>query len=486
MREKSLKLNSFMNTFKTLMTIIFPLITYPYALRVLGVSNIGKANFANSIVSYFVLIAGLGISRYAIREGARKRDDKNEFSDFAGQMLAISLVSTVLAYVLLGITLLISPNLHPYIKLIMIYSVSIVGTTFGMDWVNSAYEEYVYITLRSILFQFISMILLFCFVKNESDLIWYVWISVISNIGANILNFFYIRKYTKVHFKFRGCLKHLSPILWLFASSIATTIYVNSDTTMLGLFCNDYTVGLYSVATKVYSILKQLLAASILVTLPRLSNYWAHDRVDEFKKTISGVFTTFSTILFPAVIGVFLLSPEIIQLIGGNEYFEGSNALRILSISLIFSIFGTFYTNTMLLPMKKERQVTIIMFISAGANVLLNLVLIPLLKQDGAALTTVIAEAIVMLVQMAIVRKKHVFDIDLRVLIQIGAGCTAIAIIVLSIKSFALSLIWTLALSVGCSAVAYFLVLLVLKNTFVCVITGQMSKILKRIKNKRV
>lgn len=117
---------------------------------------------------------------------------------------------------------------------------------------------------------------------------------------------------------------------------------------------------------------------------------------------------------------------------------------------------------------------------------LLNLVLIPLLKQDGAALTTVIAEAIVMLVQMAIVRKKHVFDIDLRVLIQIGAGCTAIAIIVLSIKSFALSLIWTLALSVGCSAVAYFLVLLVLKNTFVCVITGQMSKILKRIKNKRV
>ena len=261
---------------------------------------------------------------------------------------------------------------------------------------------------------------------------------------------------------------------------------MNSDTTMLGLFCNDYTVGLYSVATKVYSILKQLLAASILVTLPRLSNYWAHDRVDEFKKTISGVFTTFSTILFPAVIGVFLLSPEIIQLIGGNEYLEGSNALRILSISLIFSIFGTFYTNTMLLPMKKERQVTIIMFISAGANVLLNLVLIPLLKQDGAALTTVIAEAIVMLVQMAIVRKKHVFDIDLRVLIQIGAGCTAIAIIVLSIKSFALSLIWTLALSVGCSAVAYFLVLLVLKNTFVCVITGQMSKILKRIKNKRV
>lgn len=478
MKEKSLKLNSFMNTFKTLMTIIFPLITYPYALRVLGVENIGKANFANSIVSYFVLIAGLGITRYAVREGARKRDSREEFSEFAGQMLAISLVSTILSYVLLGATLLIASNLHPYVKLIMVYSVSIIGTTFGMDWVNSAHEEYVYITIRSIAFQILSMILLFCFVKSDGDLTRYVWISVISNIGANILNFFYIRRYTTICFRFKGCLKHLSPILWLFASSIATTIYVNSDTTMLGLFCNDYTVGLYSVATKVYSILKQLLAASILVTLPRLSNYWAHEKIDEFRKTISGVFTTFSTILFPAVAGLFLLSPEIIELIGGNEYLEGSTALRILSISLIFSIFGTFYTNTMLLPMKKEREVTIIMFFSAGANVLLNLGLIPILKQDGAAITTVIAEAIVMFAQMMIMRNKHVFNFNLKVLFQIGIGCAAIAAIVMTVKAFEVSLCWTLVLSVGFSVIAYFVVLLLLKNPLVCGISEQMHKIL--------
>ena len=96
-KEKSLSLNSFMNTFKTFMGLVFPLITYPYALRVLGVDNIGKNNYANSIVSYFILLAGLGISRYAIREGARKRENRKEFSRFAGQMLAINIVSVTVA-----------------------------------------------------------------------------------------------------------------------------------------------------------------------------------------------------------------------------------------------------------------------------------------------------------------------------------------------------------------------------------------------------
>ena len=251
-KEKSLSLNSFMNTFKTFMGLVFPLITYPYALRVLGVDNIGKNNYANSIVSYFILLAGLGISRYAIREGARKRENRKEFSRFAGQMLAINIVSVTVAYVALFILLMLVPSLNSYAKLIILHSVTIFGTMIGMDWVNSAYEEYVYITLRTIAFQIISMLLLFVLVRDENDLMKYAFISVLSNIGANILNFFYIRKYTDIKICFSGVKQHLAPIMWLFASAIATTIYVNSDMTMLGAMCGDFYTGIYGVSTKVY------------------------------------------------------------------------------------------------------------------------------------------------------------------------------------------------------------------------------------------
>ena len=79
MRKKSMKENAILNALRTLAGIVFPLITYPYISRVLGADNLGKINFANSIVSYFSLLAALGISSYAIREGGAIRDDKNKF-----------------------------------------------------------------------------------------------------------------------------------------------------------------------------------------------------------------------------------------------------------------------------------------------------------------------------------------------------------------------------------------------------------------------
>ena len=43
--RKSLGKNAALNTFKTILSVIFPLITYPYAARVLRVENIGRVDF---------------------------------------------------------------------------------------------------------------------------------------------------------------------------------------------------------------------------------------------------------------------------------------------------------------------------------------------------------------------------------------------------------------------------------------------------------
>ena len=50
---KSIKFNFIMNLIRVLMTIVFPLITYPYATRVLNSAGVGRAAYVASIVSYF-------------------------------------------------------------------------------------------------------------------------------------------------------------------------------------------------------------------------------------------------------------------------------------------------------------------------------------------------------------------------------------------------------------------------------------------------
>ena len=72
----SIKVNAILNSIRSIMTIIFPMITYPYVTRVLLAKNLGKVNFASSTMSYFSLLAVLGLTSYAGREGIKYRDNQ--------------------------------------------------------------------------------------------------------------------------------------------------------------------------------------------------------------------------------------------------------------------------------------------------------------------------------------------------------------------------------------------------------------------------
>ncbi len=110
MKNKSLGLNAFLNGLRSVLNIIFPIITFPYVSRVLSVGEIGKYNFSNSFIQYFILIAGLGIATYSVREGAKFRGDRQRLSEFASQVFSINIISTIGAYVLLFFVYFFSIN----------------------------------------------------------------------------------------------------------------------------------------------------------------------------------------------------------------------------------------------------------------------------------------------------------------------------------------------------------------------------------------
>ena len=82
MKKKSLGINAVLNGLRSILNLIFPLITFPYVSRVLSVQGIGIYNFSNTYVNYFILIAGLGVSTYAVREGAKYRDNNEKMGIF--------------------------------------------------------------------------------------------------------------------------------------------------------------------------------------------------------------------------------------------------------------------------------------------------------------------------------------------------------------------------------------------------------------------
>ena len=463
--KKSLGVNAVINGFKTILSVIFPLITYPYVLRILQVDNIGKVEFSNSIVSYFVLLAGLGISTYATREGAMVRDNKEELDRFSSEMFSINFLSSFISLILLGTSVLIVPYFRSYALLIGVQSFAIIGNLIGVAWLYSIVEDYLYITIRSLAVHMIALILMFAFVRSKDDYVIYAATTILANVGANVFNFIHAKRYVNISISFNiDWKRHIQPIMLISASAVATVIYVNSDKSILGFLAGDYYVGLYTPAVNVYTVLKNCVASVILVALPRLSNYIANNQGEAYKETATNIFKSFMLLLIPVVVGVFMTSNDVIRIVGGVSYAEGADALRILSISLGCSLIAVFYSNAILLPMKQEKIVLIGTIISAVANIGLNFILLSKFKHNGAAFTTLLAELIMCIYQYRYARSFIRITATRKYWISLIIGCCSIVLISIisdiTIENYVARIIAKITISI----ISYISILIISKN----------------------
>lgn len=392
-KQKSLKVNAVLNIISQSCKIIFPLITYPYISRALGNTAYGRYGFADTFVNYFLLFAGLGISTYSIREGAKIRDNRQKINNFADQVFTINIISTIMSYMALIACILISAKVRSYENLILIRSLIILLTTLGADWINSIYEDFAYLTVRYIIIQIISLLLMLTLVRNPEDVVTYTWIMVLSTAGGYLLNIFYIRKYIHLHLTVHpNARRHLKPLLVLFANTMAITIYVSSDITMLGFMRTDAEVGIYSLASKIYNLLKMLINAAITVMIPRLA-YVVNDH-HKYEAYIHKALSAMTLLIVPMTVGLICLSRQVMLIVGGTQYESGSTALAVLSLAMVWAIGGSICSSCILIINRQEQKVFKATCAAAVLNVSLNFVLIPTLGMTGAAITTVLAEAV--------------------------------------------------------------------------------------------
>lgn len=468
-KKRSLSINAFLNGVRSCLNLIFPLITFPYVSRVLTVNGVGIYNFSNTYVGYFLLIASLGISTYAIREGAKYRNDRRKFELFASQVFSINVYSTILSYVLLFLTILIFKNLRNYIICILIFSIQIIFTTIGTEWIYTIYEDFSYITIRSIAFKVLSIILLFLLVKKPSDYYYYAEITVLASVGSNLLNYLHLRQFMSLKFTNKiNWQRHLKPILIIFASQLAVNIYVYSDNTLLGLLKNDYAVGIYSISVKIYTVAQGMLTAVLAVTIPRLAVLYGKKLFERFNRLLNNLVSVLLVLAFPAITGLIVLSKDIVTVIASKKYINSVTSLQIISVAIAFSILSWIFSECVLIPAKRENYVLRSTIITACFNVLLNLILIPIWSYDGTALSTVLSELLSAtmnayygrdILENALISK----DI-IKLIIDSITGCVGIIVVCLGVRTVIQNVVLQIIISVLFSVIIYGLILLILGN----------------------
>lgn len=482
MKFNSLGKNALLNGIKECCAIIFPFISFAYCSNILGTEVVGKYSFSQSIVAYFVLLATLGIPNYAIREGAPIRDNPNKLNKFVNEVFTINLITTVAAYIILIFLTLSVKKFMDYKYIIAIISIQIVLTTLGADWINSIFEDYFYLAIRYIIIQILSIICMLVFVRNPDDIYIYTFISMMSNAGGNILNWFYLKKHGisprpthSVNIR-----THIVPIFILFCSNFAAIIYLNSDITMLGFFCTDNDVGLYSISSKIYSMVKSVINAVIMVTVPRFSRYIAQNDLEKYRNELSYSANAIILLIAPIIIGMFMEADKILSIFVDNGILAGKTVIQILSFALFFAVGACFFSYSILIPNHAEKYFLRSTIAAAFINIVLNFIFIPLFGMIGAAITTLIAEIIVFIMALLHSLEFTCIKINKKSLFSVILSSAAVLEICLCVDSLFDNKILALIISITFSFIGYFSLLIIFKNP---IIIELLKNIISKIKN---
>ncbi|AIZ80228.1 hypothetical protein ACEE_10800 [Actinobacillus equuli subsp. equuli] len=403
---KSVKFNFFMNLILTGSNFLFPLLTFPYVSRILEPEGTGKVAFATSFVTYFIMLSSFGVANYGVRAVAQVRDNKYQLSKVTQEILFINLVMMFFTYLVFFTLLFFSDKLGQEKALLNITSLLILFTIIGIEWFYKGIEQYQYITVRTILFRLIALVATFIFINSKSDYITFALISMIAAVGSSILNIINVRKY--ISFKWYSSYelkKHLKPMFLLFLTSFAISVYTNTDATMLGFLRTDTDVGYYNAAVRIKAILLSIVTSLGVVLLPRLSYYIQHNMTIEFNLALKKSVNFIMLISLPVAVFFAVFSKETILVLAGNAYLESIIPLKIIMFTVVLVGITNILGIQILLPLKKDGILLISVVGGAIANIGLNLYFIPKLGATGAAISTTIAELVVLILQFIFVKE---------------------------------------------------------------------------------
>ena len=405
---KSLKVNYIFNMLNTVTGLLFPLITFPYASRIMLADGIGQVNFFQSIIQYITLLTCLGIPMYAIRKIASVRDDVTERNKVAVEILLLHATLSLIGYVIVALLAAFVSDIQVNIPLFFILSLTIFFTAIGCEWFYQGVEDFKYITIRGLIIKTVAVILLFVFVRSKEDILWYAGYLVFGTLGGNAFNLIRLRKYISwrnLPFKELHPLVHLKPALHIFVLNLVISLYVNLNSIMLGFMADNTSVGLFTAATKLSHVLLSLVSALGTVMLPRLSNLISTGQKEKFNELAQKSITVVMALTLPLTAGLIMTAKYLIPLFCGNSYEPAILTLQIISPIIIMIGISNVLGIQILYPQGQENKVILCTALGALVNLLLNIWLIPRYAQDGAAVSTLLAETMVT-VSMIFIGKK--------------------------------------------------------------------------------
>lgn len=393
----SLKKNVIFSSILTISNYFFPLITFPYISRVLGVCNIGICNFVDSIVNYFILFSMMGIVATGIREVANSKFNITELNKVFSSLIMLNLISSFVAICVLLFVISFVPQLHEYSNMFYIGAGKILANAMLIEWLYKGLEEFRFITLRTILIRSLYVLSVFVFVTQPDDYDIYFCLTFISIAINAIVNLLYSRNFVKFTFDKISIKPYLNSFFILGVYLLLTSMYVSFNVAYLGFVTDTTEVGYYTTATKLYNIIMGFFTAFTGVMLPKMSSLIAENKIDEARRFVDSSVEILWAFSIPIVIISEVCAFEIIEFIAGSGYEGAVLPMKIVMPLMMVIGYEQIMILQILMPLKKDTEILRNSIWGALVAVVFNVLLVSHWGKIGTAVVWIISELTVLI-----------------------------------------------------------------------------------------
>lgn len=399
----------------SLMTIkgleyLLQFITFPYLVRVLGVTTFGSIAFAQSIVQYFTLFTDYGFNLTGPKDIAKHDDITERGRYFANIFWAKMLLLAISTIIFIGICWLFMTYTAYDAPLLMVMYITVIGNVIFPIWFFQGIQQMRYITIVNGIARFFSVAGIFMFVQSEGDYLWAGFLQGVPPFIAGLISWYILyKKYPETWClpTWSGIRQTLNDAKDVFISTIAINVYTASNTVILGFMTNTTVVGYFSAAYKIINCIQQGTTPITQAVYPHISKLMSQDTAKALQY-IKKVLYLFGGGNLGISVVLLVGADWIVNLLFGTGYDESVVMLRILAaLPFIIALSNIFGVQTML-PFGLHRSFSKIITASAVVNTVLVFPLIYLLGGIGTCISMVVTECFVTITMAMVLRKKRI------------------------------------------------------------------------------
>jgi O-antigen/teichoic acid export membrane protein len=318
---------------------LFPLITLPYLIRVVGYEKYGLIAFAQSFVQYFTIFADYGFNLSATRDISLHQQDKGKISKIFFSVLFIKIALMVAGLAVFScIVFAFTKFSKDWLLFFLTFGV-VLGRVLFPVWFFQGIEQMKYITLATFAERLTFTLLLFVFIRRPDQ---FLYVPMLVSIGAvigGVSGLSVAMRRVQPRWAFPGkseIFAQLKGGWYVFISTVSINGYTATRVFAVGLFASPAITGAYALAEKLMAVIQTFPLASLVQAMfPRLTSLYSKNRTRciELMETFQRWTTLAYLVLVPPV---FFLAPLIVRIVSGRASIEAVTVFRILLVAIFF------------------------------------------------------------------------------------------------------------------------------------------------------